>query len=123
MEQVLETKGADPSRGECVVKVTLSSGKVVLLREMKMKYQTLAIKAVGSKAGDNTALLGLLSQQEVLKQLIVQIDGKTMTAKTMESLDELFSYQDIVQLMNVLGKISGGDMGEIQTENVIIGDK
>lgn len=107
---------------EMVHKVVLSSGKEVLLREMKIRYQNLAIKAVGSKAGDNQAMMGSLMQQELLKQLIVQINGKPITAKELENLDEAFSYIEFVQLLQVVQKLMGGDsMGEFQTEIVSIG--
>ena len=118
------TPQAAEQKTEMVTKVTLSSGKVVLLREMKMKYQTLAIKAVGSQAKDNQALMGVLAQQEILKQLVVEIDGVRTSAKNLEKLDDVFSYMDLMQLYSVVNKIAGGDdMGEIQTENVIIGGK
>lgn len=107
---------------EMVHKVTLSSKKEVLMREMKIKFQNLAIKAVGNRAGENQAMLGNLMQQELLKQLVVQIDGKAITAKELENLDEVFTYSEYGQLLQVLQKLMGGDsMGEFQTEIVSIG--
>ena len=105
-----------------VHKVVLSSGKEVLLKEMKIKYQNLALKAVGNKAGENKALLASMMGQELLKILIFQIDGVAPGPKELENLDDIFSFQDFQEITGVIGKIMGGDeMGELQTEIVNIG--
>ena len=115
---------SEEKKVEAVHKITLSTGKVVMMREMRIRYQNLAIKAVGSQAKDNQALLGTLAQQELLKILIANVNGKEMTHRELEKLDELFSYPELIQLMKVLDKISGGDdVGEFQTEIVMSGDR
>jgi hypothetical protein len=106
---------------EMVHKVTLSSGKVVMLREMKIKHQTLATQAVGSKAGDNQLLMATLMQQELLKTLLVNIDGRPVSGQEREDLDSLFSYVEYNQLSRVIGQIAGGDAGECKTEIATIG--
>lgn len=105
------------------VKVVLSGGKEVLLREMKMKYQNLALQAVGSRGKDNQLLVGSLMIQELIKILIIQIDGKEVKSVQLEDLDGLFSYKQIQQLQTVVGKLMGGeeDLGELTTEFVSIG--
>lgn len=104
-------------------KVVLTGGKTVLLRELKMKHQNLALQAVGAKGKDNQMLTGSLMIQELIKILIVQIDGKTPKASELENLDEIFSYKQIQQLMGAVGKLMGGDddLGELTTEFVTIG--
>lgn len=107
---------------EFVHKVTLSTGKVVLLKPMKIKYQNLAIQAVGKKAGDNQNLAGALIQTELLKILISQVDGKALDPKQMEDLDAIFEYAEYQQLLKVLNKLAGGEQeGESMTETVSIG--
>lgn len=107
---------------EMVHKVTLSTGKEVLLREMKIKHQNLAIKAASKQAGDSNTLLASLMQQEIIKQLIFQIDGKQVSGKEMENLDEVFTYSEFGQIAQVIQKLMGGDsLGEFQTEIVSIG--
>jgi hypothetical protein len=105
-----------------VSKVVLGTGKEVLLREIKIKHQELAMRAVGSAAGDNSTLLAYLTQKEMLKMLIVQINGKDMKPAELEDLDELFSYAEFMQLAQVLGQLAGGsDMGKFQLELVSSG--
>lgn len=105
------------------VKATLSGGKVVLLREMKIKYQNLALQAIGNKAKDNQLLAGSLMVQELIKILIIDIDGKKPSSQELEKLDEVFTYKQIQQLQVVVGKLMGGedDLGELTTEFVLTG--
>lgn len=105
------------------VKVVLSGGKEVLLKEMKLKYQNLALQAVGNKGKDNQLLAGSLMLQELMKILIVKIDDKEIKPSQLEALDEIFTFKQIQQLQSVIGKLLGGDdnEGELQTEFVSIG--
>lgn len=100
-----------------VHKVVLSSKKEVLLREMKIRHQELAAKICGKKAGDNMAYLSTLMQSELLKMLIVQVDGKPVSPTDIESLDNIFSILEYRQLIGVVSKLMGGDdMGEPKIE-------
>lgn len=112
---------SEDKKGEPVHKITLSTGKEVLLRDMKIKYQNLSLRAVGDKAGDNKALLGSMMQQELLKILLVQVDGKAPEKKELENLDSMFSYLEFGQLVRALDQIQGGGAGEFQTETVLTG--
>lgn len=105
------------------IKVTLSGGKVVMLKEMKMKFQNLALQAIGSKAKDNQMLAGSLMLQELMKILIITVDGVKVPPSQLENLDDIFSYKQLQQLQSVVGKIMGGDEseGELTTEFVNTG--
>ena len=94
------------------IKVVLSGGKEVLLREMKMKYQNLALQAIGNKAKDNQMLAGSLLVQELIKILIIKVDGQDVPKAKLEALDELFTYKQLTQLFSVVGKMTGGDDAE-----------
>lgn len=104
-----------------VHKVTLGSGKVVLLREPKIKHQELALSAVAEKAGGNQMLAATLAQKELVKMLIVQVDGKAPNNQEKEDLDGLFSLREYGQLVQVLGKLTGDDLGNFQIEFVASG--
>ena len=108
-----------------VHKVTLSSGKVVLLREVKIKDQELAAQAASSRAGeDNKLALAIGMQKEMLKMLIVQVDGSQVTPVQLEDLDAVFSYAEYMQLVNVLGKLTGDEsLGNAQIELVTSGEQ
>lgn len=108
-----------------VTKVTLSSGKVVLLKEMKIRHQELAIAAAAPKAGDNQALLAFNVQKELLKILVVNINGQDKKPIELEKLDDVFSMSEYLQLLKVMSKLMGddSDMGKSQIEVVPFGDK
>lgn len=93
-----------------VHKVTLSTGKSVLLREFKMKQQELAIKATGNRAGSNEMLQKYYMQLELIKQLIVQVNDKDVDKNALEDLDNLFSPVEYNQIQQAVQQISG--MGE-----------
>lgn len=110
-----EEKKAGP-RG---YKVTLSTGKVVFLREMLISHQNLAIKAVGQKAGENQALLGMMMNQELLKLLIHSVDGKDLGHKDLEKLDDVLKVSEYTQLLKVIEQIVGGNGQEAQIDFVL----
>jgi hypothetical protein len=106
-----------------VSKVTLSSGKVVLLREPKIRDQEFAAIAASPKSKGDQNLLGLFAAKEMLKCLIVQIDGRAIRPVETEDLDSLFSPKEYGQLMKVMGQLmEGDDGGKYQIEAVSSGD-
>jgi len=106
-----------------VHKVTLGSGKVVLLRDIKIKHYELAMKAAGQKAGKNDLLAGFTSNVELLKMLIVQIDEKDIGKSQIENLDELFTASEFRQLAKYLDKMqqSEGEDEDPKSEVVSYG--
>jgi len=102
-----------------VHRVTLGTGKVVLLRDLMIKHQDLAISAASRRvSSDNKAELAVAMQKELIKLLVVQIDSKQPTAIEMENLDGVFTYGEYMQLVQVLEKLTGGfsEMGNFQIE-------
>lgn len=115
-------------------KVTLSTGKIVLLREPKISDQELAAKAAGGRVGGNQhtnqIVMGSAMQKEMLKLLIVAIGQKVPEGEEeqppqqvkpgqLENLDNFFSYAEYMQLAKVLEKVLGGDdvlMGNFEIE-------
>lgn len=97
----------------------------VLIREMKIRDQKLALQAVGNRAGDNKFLLMTMLQEELLKMLLHSVDGKPVNQAQLTDLDSLFNIKEYAILQNVIGKISGiEDTNSLpQIENVFIGGK
>ena len=108
---------------QIVSKVTLSTGKVVLLREMKISDTEIAAQAVASRSNGDQNLLQILMQKELVKNLIVAVDDKKLSGSEKEDMDSLFSIAEYGQLMSVIKKITGDDMGkEPRLEVVSSGD-
>lgn len=107
---------------QTVVRATLSTGKVVLLREMKISDAENAAKEVSKRAAGDQTLLQIYSQKVLVRNLIVQIDGRKPTQADKEDMDSLFSIQEYGQIISVIQKMQGGDdMGEAQIEVVNTG--
>ena len=107
-----------------VHKVTLSGGKVVYLRDMRIEDQELAAVSAGNRAPDgNQIAMAVVMQKELLKVLLVQINEKKLSAVEKEDLNSLFSYTDYRELMSVVNKIAGTDdpVGKLQIEHVASG--
>jgi hypothetical protein len=109
-----------------VHKVTLSSGKKVLLRPIKIRDQELAAQAAANSVGsDNQVALAVVMQKELVKLLLVQIDEKAPSAAEREDLDSLLEFQEYTQVTQVVQKLMGVDQqqGNLKTELVSSGSK
>lgn len=106
---------------ETVHKVTLSSDKVVLIRDMKIKHQELAAKAVGSRHSDSPLAQGMAVQNELVKMLLVKVDDQDV--KPHDTLDDLFTMGEYKQVLKVLEQLGGGDAGSPLIEVVVSGSK
>lgn len=91
------------------LKVTLSSGRTVVLKKFKIKHQRKAVEVAGLKAGDNHALLGVLVQDELLKVLIDMIDDKPVERSKLEMIDDIFEVEEYRELMKVVEEAVGGN--------------
>lgn len=89
------------------IKATLSSNRVVLLRQFEMRFQRTAVEIAGSRAGTNQALLGMLLQDEILKQMLYSVDGEELKGVQKEALDKLFDASEYRQLMKVIEQVLG----------------
>jgi len=105
-------------------KVTLSSGKVVILRMPKISDTELAAQEVALKSNGDGNLLQFLTQKALIKNLIMKIDDKDLMPVERENFDELFNMAEYNQLIKAVGKISGGDdLGkQAQVETMLFGD-
>jgi hypothetical protein len=106
-------------------KVTLGTGKVVILREPEINDQEIAMQLAAPKGKDSPMLLVTFAQKELMKLLILEIDGKRPSKIELEQMSKLFTLAEYNQLATYLGKMAGGSdgMGESQSELVAFGDK
>lgn len=95
-----------------VVKVTLSTKRVVLLRELKISDTESAAQEVAGRSNGDANLLSLLMQKALVKNLLVQVDGKAVSAVEREDLDSLFKLGEYNQLMQAIKMMTGGDESE-----------
>lgn len=106
------------------IKVVLGTKKEVLLREPRIKDQELAMQAASSRTKDNPMLLVTLANREMLKILLIEVNGKSVPPKDREQLDNLFTLGEYNQLQQAIAQLTGGaEMGEFQTEIVTSGGK
>lgn len=111
-------------RQEIGSKVTLSSGKVVLLREPQIEFQSLASQRIGGKAGDDKFTYMIMLNKEMIRLMIHSVDGKKVSQKDLLSLDEHFTLKDFNELSRVVTQLTGGDDPlELNVETVPFGDK
>lgn len=94
-----------------VVKITLKSGKVVLLREPKIQDIETATQIAGKEAGDNQALLSITLQKEMLRKLLVAVDGKELSKSDKLQLDKLFKVPEYLRLTNIVQKLMDDGQG------------
>jgi hypothetical protein len=103
---------------EAVHKVSLKSGRVVMLRDPKISDMEHATSIAGKGNFDNQALLGSKVQKEMLKLLITSIgkndengeyQGKKPSLTEIQQLDTLFTLREYNQLCSVVRKLCEAD--------------
>jgi len=97
---------------EPLYKFTLTTGMEICLREPKIAHTRLASQVAGKKAGDNQAHLSVLVQEEIVKQLLVKVNGSELRAMEKENLDGLFSLKEYNQVLKSVQMIGGDEVGE-----------
>ena len=103
-----------------VTKATLSTGKIVLLREPKIRDQELATRSAASKSNsDNALVVATNIQKEMLKALIVDVAGAKPSPAQLEDLDSLFSYREYLELSSVINQLAGGDSEKKSTTELV----
>lgn len=110
---------------ENAVKVTLSSGKVILLREMKISHTEMAAREVSSKSEGDANLLSVLMQKALVRNLLISIDGEVLEPTKKEDMDSLFNMAEYSQLLSVMKELMGGEEGAKKPliERMFSGDK
>lgn len=90
-----------------MLKLTLKSGKEIVIREMNLADQRAAAKNIGSVA--NEAEMQIAMQQELLKLILVSIDGKTLKGQEKENLSNVLSWQEYNSVLTVVQDMLGNE--------------
>lgn len=88
-------------------KITLNSGRTVILKPLQIKYYKSAAQAASKLAGNNQVLLSMYLQDELVKLLMVELGGKTLSAAEKESFDNLFNPEEYRQVMMIVEEMIG----------------
>ena len=90
-----------------VHKFTLSSGKVIYLRQFKIKHQELSLRAADYGDDPSNVVLAVRAQNELLKILLAKVDDQEFNNKTPGDLDDLFDPSEYRQAMKAVEIVSG----------------
>jgi len=100
-------------------KVTLSSGRVIVLLTPKQSDLNEATKESGLKAGtDNQAYFGLTLQRCLTSRILHSIDGEELSI-VQKADPDLFTIQENAEVSQYVGKMTGLDLGNEVTSEVV----
>ena len=110
---------------QLVHKVTLSTGKVIFLKEMTQGIEEKAIKSASFKTdASNQMLVGYHTLDEVCKLLVAGVEkNKKQTRLTGNELELFFknmTYSETKQLRRVVGKLMGEEEGQEEATMEIV---
>jgi len=91
---------------ELQYELELDTGKKVVLSEFKIKHKNLAAKAASTAQG---AEFDARMQDEILKIVLVSVDGKVLNGIEKEDLDSVFSYSEYNQVLLFIRDMVGVD--------------
>lgn len=105
------------------MKATLSSEKVIVLREMKISDYQKAAEITGTKVqGQNQYAASIVMQNEILKALLEQVNDRTLSASEKEDLDSLFTHAEYQETIQVIQEFLG-EVKAPKVEMLTSGDK
>ena len=97
------TEEGTKAKAEVFIKATLNSGKTIHFREYMINDQEQAIIAGGAKGGDKNAThQAYVMQEELLKNLIVAIDGKRLSGAEKETFKKSLTPEEYIQIMKAM---------------------
>lgn len=87
--------------------ITLDTGKKLGFKELKNKDWIMAAKSAAREAGEAQFVFQILVQQELLKALLIEIDGETLKAVQKEQIDDLLTPAEIMAAHEFMGSLLG----------------
>ena len=106
-----------------VTKVTLTTKKIVYLKEPTVDDMEAAGQVAGQISKGNDTQMGMALQKELLKRVLVQVNDKKLGLAEKEGINKMFSLKEYTQVMKVIKDLSGmdEDEGKLVTEVVTFG--
>lgn len=92
---------------EKAIRITLSTGKVVLARIPTIKLQEQAMRMVGKAAADNQQLFTFLTSINLVKLCIAKVDQKEYNAQNPIDLDMDLTQNEISQINSAFQEYQG----------------
>lgn len=94
-----------------VVKVTLSTKKVIFLRHLKISDTETAAEMVAQRANGDSNLMQIFMQKALLELILVAVNDLSTPLNPIQrkQMDSLFSPGEYAQILKVVGKMAGAD--------------
>ena len=89
------------------MEIEFESGKKVVLRDFKIRDLQIGAQAASKRGGDNQFSFSICLQQEMLKMLLVSVDGKILTAMELEQIDNFLEPGEYMALSGVIQELLG----------------
>lgn len=86
-------------------KLTMQSGKIVVMREMKIKDFQLATEL--TRDASSAVATEVKLQNEIIKMLIVSINDKVLKPSDKEVLDDILTMSEYIQLKMFIQELLG----------------
>lgn len=87
--------------------LVLSTGKKVVLRPPTIRDQDVAAQMVSGRAGDSPMAFTMMIASEIVKLLIVSVNGKALSGVEKDMLDKFFDFQEYGELQMGVKEILG----------------
>ena len=103
-------------------KFVLSTKKEVIIRNPEFDDVERAMQLAGAAAGDNQAYLGIVLGKELIKGLLLQIDGKDIDPLAREVFKGLLTLKEFTEVQSTVMKMTGlGDrLGNPTTPELVM---
>lgn len=85
----------------------LSTGKKVVVREPEVGDEEKAAQAVGERAGSSNQAFAVLAQVEIVKQLVISVNGQTLSLKDKHDLKAHLNYAEYNELVAGVTELLG----------------
>lgn len=106
--------------GMNVHKLTLTTNKVVLVRDPNIGDEEIALGIAADKSGNNQMKASAGMAKELVRLLLLKIDDKMLSEAEKENLDALLSYTEYSQVRSYVQKVMGLDdpLAQVKVEMV-----